>query len=761
MKKKIIFILAAFILIMAALPGQVMAEEVSYEVADFNGFKETIENKINTGSSEDTYIINLTGDIDFGNSNYNAVFKNHTVILGNGHTINLGRNENYDSLSNSQIAVANGASLSLGKKDVFESSRLKITASAERRSKALIAVGDRNLKSILNMSDGVELTGSKVYGGETGSAVNIINGTFNMFGGKIHNNTHETSADIGGAVVGKSNAVFNMSDGSIEDNKTIIKKRAALGGTVSLKNASFTMSGGSINGNKTTIGDVESFGGGVSLDNSTFTISGGCICDNITKVETDFAYGAGVSIRDGCFEMNGGSINGNKIIKFNKEGRGLGGGLVLQRGQANLNKGKIVGNISSCHGGGIYSFAESTFTVEEKFVIANNRAGRAGDDIVHTGFGKINLAEASCMNTKLTVDDYNKDIKGWFSDSYTERWSPSSTKEVDVGKDIDGPIFLKAAFGTPRVIHKFISASKGMDLPAEVLALLPVDNNTYAYDEKVSPIQPAMTKIEFDDGFWIFNGYDAEWKITKKVKTEFVGSWTFEPKGYNFPYWMLFDFNSDLDYKTHQGYFKGYEDLTFRPENKMTREEVAVMFSRLLEGQDLDESIFSQQFSDVESDRWSAAAIRLLSSLDLIKGYPDQTFKPDQTITRAEFLAIAERFKPLNKGDQNFADVPDSHWAYEIVKKAATAAWIQGYPDGSFRPEKEITRAEVVKITNKILDRGADKIFIDKKQETISPYLDLKPDHWAYYNIIEASINHQYIIDKNSGGEVWKKFLWQ
>ncbi|MDO5028742.1 MAG: S-layer homology domain-containing protein [Bacillota bacterium] len=677
MKKKIIFILAGFILIMAALPGQVMAEEI-YTVSDFNGFKNTIENKINTGSPENTYIINLTGDIDFGNSNYNAVFKNHTVILGNGHTINLGRNENYDSLSNSQIAVANGASLSLGKESGDD--KLTITASAKIRYKALIAVGDRDLKSILNMYDGVELTGSRVNGATPGSAVNIIKGTFNMRGGKIHNNINEARSSIGGAVVVKTNGKFIMKGGNICNNTTILNNNYGYGGGVFIWGGGFTMTDkATINENKIIKNpeslDKPGLGAGVLLWGGDAILNGGSIEDNESS-----HLGGGLSVigdANVTIEPNF-SITGNSAL--------AGGGIYNKARIEAKERSILINNKASIEGGGIYN--KGTVTVEKGAIIANNEAGEAGDDIAHLD-GKITLADAELMNVELTTDGSNKKITGWFNDD-DPRWDPNNAKEIDVSEPITEEVFLKAAYGEAE-------EPESEDVPES-------ENN-------------------------------------------------------NFPYWMLFDFNSDLDYKIHQGYFKGYEDLSFRPENKMTREEVAVMFSRLLEGRDLDESIFSQQFSDVESDRWSAAAIRLLSSLDLIKGYPDQTFKPDQTITRAEFLAIAERFKPLNKGDQNFADVPDSHWAYEIVKKAATAAWIQGYPDGSFRPEKEITRAEVVKITNKILDRGADKIFIDKKQETISPYLDLKPDHWAYYNIIEASISHQYIIDKNSGGEVWKKTL--
>ena len=212
-----------------------------------------------------------------------------------------------------------------------------------------------------------------------------------------------------------------------------------------------------------------------------------------------------------------------------------------------------------------------------------------------------------------------------------------------------------------------------------------------------------------------------------------------------------------LNKEDHYQYLIGYEDDTFRAENNMTREEVAVMFSRLLKNPPVKGQVYAYNFPDVDQSRWSVTAISYMNQLGIVKGYPDGDFKPEASITRAEFAAMAARFADLQEGDKTFSDLDSSHWAYDVVSKAASAGWISGYPDGTFKADNPITRAEVVTITNKMLNRKADQDFVDRNLDKLLSFIDLNKDYWAYYPIVEATNGHDYIRSTNKVDEKWQE----
>ena len=228
-----------------------------------------------------------------------------------------------------------------------------------------------------------------------------------------------------------------------------------------------------------------------------------------------------------------------------------------------------------------------------------------------------------------------------------------------------------------------------------------------------------------------------------------------EPKQENV-FTPFFFSGTALNKEDHYQYLIGYKDDTFRPENNMTREEVAVMFSRLLKNPPTKGEIYNYNFTDVERDRWSTTAISYMSEMGIIKGYPDGTFRPQASITRAEFASIAAKFAELKEGNKTFSDLDRNHWAYKIVSRAATAGWINGYPDGSFKPDNKITRAEVVSITNLMMNRKADEKFVDNNLDKLLKYSDVTKNHWAYYKIFEATNGHDFVRQSNKIDEEWK-----
>ena len=211
-----------------------------------------------------------------------------------------------------------------------------------------------------------------------------------------------------------------------------------------------------------------------------------------------------------------------------------------------------------------------------------------------------------------------------------------------------------------------------------------------------------------------------------------------------------------LNLKDHSQYMIGYKDGTFRPNNKMSRQEVTVMLSRLLSERPQKGMIYSRDYKDVADNLWSVTAISYMSNLKLVKGYPDGTFRPTANITRAEFAAMVVRFENISTaGSKTFTDLQKDHWAYEVIQKAAQAGWISGYPDGSFKPDQPISRAEVVTITNRMLNRFADEDFVDHNLDKIINFTDIDKSHWAYYPVVEATNGHRYERKGNGKDETW------
>lgn len=205
-----------------------------------------------------------------------------------------------------------------------------------------------------------------------------------------------------------------------------------------------------------------------------------------------------------------------------------------------------------------------------------------------------------------------------------------------------------------------------------------------------------------------------------------------------------------LNTMEHFAYLSGYKDGTFRSDASMTRAEVAQMFYNLLKNQNVNTSEI--HFADVPENAWYAKAVTALASLGIINGYEDGTFAPDKAITRAEFTIIAVSFSNNAAGNKSFTDVSNTHWAYSSIATSAEYGWVNGYPEGTFEPDKTITRAESATIVNRMLNRQPDKKVIDAST-SIKAFKDLSSGYWAYYDIMEATNAHQY--EESNGMEIW------
>lgn len=206
-----------------------------------------------------------------------------------------------------------------------------------------------------------------------------------------------------------------------------------------------------------------------------------------------------------------------------------------------------------------------------------------------------------------------------------------------------------------------------------------------------------------------------------------------------------------LETGDHISYLNGYPDGTIRPRGNMTRAEAAQMFYNLLKNTDIS---ITASFSDIKADSWYEDAVLTLASLGIISGYDGSTFKPNANISRAEFATMAMRFAVVSGGYGSFSDVNNGYWAYSYIMSAAGYGWINGYTDGTFRPEDDITRGEVAAIVNHMLGRDADKAYVDANADVLHRFTDLTDKSaWYYYDMIEATNWHDYDKDDDSTEE--------
>ena len=213
-----------------------------------------------------------------------------------------------------------------------------------------------------------------------------------------------------------------------------------------------------------------------------------------------------------------------------------------------------------------------------------------------------------------------------------------------------------------------------------------------------------------------------------------------------------------LNKEDHKAYMFGYPDWTFLPNNNMTRAEVTAMFARLLKNYPSTNVKYNLPYSDVFESDWYYPAVGFMTENNIIKGYEDGTFRPNAPITRAEFATIVSKFDEILGGDvKGFYDVPASHWALKYINSAYERGWVTGYEDGSFRPDRNITRAEVVTVTNKMLIRYADVDYVRAHRDLLINFKDLDESHWAYFNIMEATHGHDFMRKANGKDETWER----
>lgn len=211
-----------------------------------------------------------------------------------------------------------------------------------------------------------------------------------------------------------------------------------------------------------------------------------------------------------------------------------------------------------------------------------------------------------------------------------------------------------------------------------------------------------------------------------------------------------------LNKEIHFNYVIGYTDGTIRPNNDISRAEVATIFFRLLTDEartQYDKTTSS--FSDIKDGAWCCRAVSTLTNMGIIKGYTDGTFQPNKSITRAELATIIARFAKLDVNTKTFSDIT-GHWAQKSIELAAGNGWINGYEDGTFRPNNNITRAETFAMINRVLDRQTESVSDLLPTSEMNMWSDnLNENAWYYKDVQEATNYHKCDRVGDSVYEKW------
>lgn len=266
-----------------------------------------------------------------------------------------------------------------------------------------------------------------------------------------------------------------------------------------------------------------------------------------------------------------------------------------------------------------------------------------------------------------------------------------------------------------------------------------------------------LDEIKFEDQ----EGYvtDGKWYTDPGCTKEISGTQTFTEDTTLYAKHTNVSAPALLNSDDHFAYVIGYPDGTVKPENNITREEVATIIYRLFRAEARDTIAATENnFSDVEAERWSNKAISTMAKGEIVNGYEDGTFKPAAPITRAEFATMMARLvgdEVKTVGKYEFTDI-SGHWAEANVKKAAGLMWILGYEDGSFKPDKNITRAEAMTIINRVLVRYVNN---EGLHADAVKWPDNSADSWYYNAVNEATNTHEFERSEDKINEKWTAIL--
>lgn len=602
-------------------------------------------------------ILSIGGALTIKN---NSVIENNTAIDDGGGIcasntlVNIEASVIQDnhSLYGGGLYVTGKNSCTITQNTRIQNNRAEYMTSKQKETEFMVPIGGG-----IYCGDGLDLTiqnstvALNIGGDQGGGIVAYSMGELTLDHAEITDN----NASFGGGIFALCTAAANTHI-TLQNGSSINKNEAANGAGIAIcnlletkNNAILTIKSGSeLYGNKATNG----YGGGIYSQSATITIG-----ENTTNSDS----------------------NGGESI-------------------TNNNSASICNNQAS-YGGGIYGVTSNIILAEDN-ALYNNAAQTAGDDLFTFGANSmISLADATKMSGDRKLASDGEKITGWFYDGYKDGWCSRWGAETENGqKYFDAYVTDETA---------------------------PVE---FGLKAAYKPAPPS------GGGGGGGGGHRPKPKPTVEIPDD-------DALGLN---------NTD-----HFAYIVGYGNGEVQPQNSITRAEVAAIFFRLLEDGIRSENFTHQNdFSDVAADAWYCSSVSTLSRMGIIAGYPDGTFRPNAPITRAEFAAIATRFD--NNGDKtpvSFTDII-GHWAEGEITVAANHGWVSGYGDDTFRPQNQITRAETMSLVNRVLKRLPETP-ADLLPDMITWTDNADTSSWYYLPVQEATNSHYYEFKENSKHEKW------
>ena len=603
------------------------------------------------------------------------------------------------------------------------------------------------------------------------------------------------------SVKGKGGAIFvrNSNNASIKNN-TLNNNTAKFGGALFVNNVK-----GVVEGNTFEENFAEAFSSAfhvkdssVSIISNTFKNNG----KNEDKVTSAGTFMVESVKNNGVIEANGNTFENNTAD--------LGGAAVVQAGTVDFNGCSFNKNNAAEYGGAMYITKNATANITNSKFIGNS--AKRGGAIVTEKFSQANPAEKEKYANLTIADDVVFD-KNFASDGYFN--PPTNYKDFPDLKFKTTSLMgqLRAIKSDMKTYEKVDSLLNNYDVYyVNPLVTVIYDSNGGSPAEKIygeelksenDEIKPANHKVKTinetgltKDGFefkeWNTQAdgkgtaYKAGDKIDVSSNQILYAIWGEktpsptpkpepqpEPKPETKPeaipeikiheYVETFPVFAQADSvkkvtertsETHIQYISGYPDNTVRPDGNVTRAEAVTMLVRLkayplTEGEEI--------FKDVKANAWYAPFISVAYKNNILEEKKGEAFRPDEKITRAELAQLISHLDKKNNAKANFPDIA-GHKYEAAINQSFGNKRIAGYPDGSFKPDNAITRAETARILNSLFDRKVDSKGLDKVMDDLRLYKDLDKSHWAYYEIMEASHTHHCERDEK-GLELWTSII--
>lgn len=404
-------------------------------------------------------------------------------------------------------------------------------------------------------------------------------------------------------------------------------------------------------------------------------------------------------------------------------------------------------------------------------------AGDTPTEVVPTGEPTITFENKYLDDPK--ADDVYLDLSKYVTKTFESRHGKSATETFEARVEIwvkNPEIIVTAAEENAIAVYDSdpvngtvvydgigtVKLSTG-EKASFTFATNPKLNRKYAYAIRVTEVTGNNTDVEYDktvyeSRFGFYDTKEIQW-LEGTSNFSFTNTYTGIDDYYPIIIPTIINKDTGMLNKTdHFAYVIGYPDGTVHPNGQITRAEVATIFFRLLRDEVRDGAFTaSNSYSDVAYGKWYNNPISTMSALGIITGYPDGTFKPNKPIIRAEFAAIAARFDETQSGKSaTFSDVI-GHWAAKEIGIAYYNDWIKGYPDGTFKPDQNITRAEAMTLINRVLERKPESpadLLTNMNKWTDN----MDTSKWYYLDVQEATNSHGY-TRKTFNYELWRQML--